>query len=238
MASTPAKRSLAGYENLPPQVIARVSREVAELAMRPPDGIRYLPPEDDNLSEVRVLISGPEGTPYEEGVFHAKLVLGADYPQLPPRGFFLTKIYHPNISAKGEICVNTLKRDWTPDVNISHVLQVIRCLLIVPFPESSLNDEAGKLFMESYEEYSERARVMTAVHARSIKASDRTTASHGEEARHDTSKAASMVEADGQQSPLRESPKKLKLNSSPPKSKTERLRDKAKKHKQKGLKRL
>ena len=42
---------------------------------------------------------------------------------------------------------------------------MIRCLLIVPFPESSLNDEAGKLFMESYEEFFRRARIMTQVHA-------------------------------------------------------------------------
>lgn len=63
----------------------------------------------------------------------------------------------------GDICVNTLKRDWNADVTIRHVLQVIRCLLIVPFPESSLNDEAGKLFMDSYEEFARRARIMTNV---------------------------------------------------------------------------
>jgi ubiquitin-conjugating enzyme E2 S len=39
-------------------------------------------------------------------------------------------------------------------------------LLIYPFPESSLNDEAGKLFMESYDEYSKRARLMADVHGR------------------------------------------------------------------------
>jgi ubiquitin-conjugating enzyme E2 S len=38
--------------------------------------------------------------------------------------------------------------------------------LIVPFPESSLNDEAGKLFMESYDEYSKRAHLMADVHGR------------------------------------------------------------------------
>ncbi len=43
--------------------------------------------------------------------------------------------------------------------------QVIRCLLIVPFPESSLNDEAGKQFMESYDDYAKRARLLTSVHA-------------------------------------------------------------------------
>jgi len=67
----------------------------------------------------------------------------------------------------GAICVNTLKKDWTPETTVAHVLAVIRCLLIVPFPESSLNDEAGKLFMESYDEYSKRARLMADVHGRS-----------------------------------------------------------------------
>jgi ubiquitin-conjugating enzyme E2 S len=65
----------------------------------------------------------------------------------------------------GDICVNTLKRDWNAEVTLKHILQVIRCLLIVPFPESSLNDEAGKLFMDSYDEFARRARIMTQVHA-------------------------------------------------------------------------
>lgn len=66
----------------------------------------------------------------------------------------------------GAICVNTLKKDWTPETSFSHVLSVIRCLLIVPFPESSLNDEAGKLFMESYDEYAKRAKLMADIHGR------------------------------------------------------------------------
>lgn len=94
-----------------------------------------------------------------------KLVLSHDFPNSPPRGFFLTKIYHPNVGPTGDICVNTLKKDWTATVTLSHVLQVIRCLLIVPFPESSLNDEAGKQFMESYDDYARRARLLTSVHA-------------------------------------------------------------------------
>lgn len=72
----------------------------------------------------------------------------------------------------GAICVNTLKKDWTSATTFSHVLSVIRCLLIVPFPESSLNDEAGKLFMESYDEYSKRAHLMADVHGRPVSAFD------------------------------------------------------------------
>lgn len=112
-------------------------------------------------------LEGPQGTPYESKFFRLKLVLGVDFPQSPPRGFFLTKIYHPNVDmSTGAICVNTLKKDWTAATTFAHVLSVIRCLLIVPFPESSLNDEAGKLFMESYDEYSKRAHLMADVHGR------------------------------------------------------------------------
>jgi ubiquitin-conjugating enzyme E2 S len=66
------------------------------------------------------------GTPYQGGVFVMKLVLGQDFPASPPRGFFLTKIYHPNVAPNGDICVNTLKKDWSAKVTLSHVLQVGR----------------------------------------------------------------------------------------------------------------
>ena len=45
-------------------------------------------------------------------------------------GYFLTKIFHPNISKTGEICVNTLKKDWKHDLGIGHVLQARTMLLL------------------------------------------------------------------------------------------------------------
>lgn len=109
-----------------------------------------------------------EDTPFHNGFFRCKLVIDGDFPTKPPKGYFLTKIFHPNVSAeKGEICVNTLKRDWDPAKwSLSHIFQIIKCLLIVPFPESSLNDEAGKLFMESYDEFFNQAKLYTSIHAR------------------------------------------------------------------------
>eukprot|EP00978_Attheya_sp_CCMP212_P022247 scaffold66093_cov48-Attheya_sp.AAC.3 len=69
--------------------------------------------------------------------------------------------------SSGAICVNTLKKDWTSTTTFAHVLSVVRCLLIIPFPESSLNDEAGRLFMDSYVEYARRAKLMAGVHGKS-----------------------------------------------------------------------
>ena len=39
-------------------------------------------------------------------------------------GFFTTKIFHPNVASNGEICVNTLKKDWKPDLGVKHILLV------------------------------------------------------------------------------------------------------------------
>jgi Ubiquitin-protein ligase len=121
------------------------------------------------LFSFQAQVQGPEETPYAGRYFQLKLVFSSDFPNSPPRGFFLTKIYHPNVDiSTGAICVNTLKKDWSPTVTLSHVLGVIRCLLIIPFPESSLNDEAGKLFMESYEEYARRAKLMANIHGKQV----------------------------------------------------------------------
>lgn len=43
--------------------------------------------------------------------------------------------------------------------------QTIKCLLIVPNAESALNEEAGKLLLEHYNDYSQRAKMMTEIHA-------------------------------------------------------------------------
>ena len=59
-----------------------------------------------------------------------------------------------------------LKRDWKPELGIKDVLMTVRCLLVVPNAESALNEEAGKLLLEDYEAFAERARMMTDVHAR------------------------------------------------------------------------
>ena len=36
----------------------------------------------------------------------------------------MTKIFHPNVASNGEICVNTLKKDWKAELGIKHILLV------------------------------------------------------------------------------------------------------------------
>ena len=46
------------------------------------------------------------------------------------------------------------------------LIQTVKCLLIVPNPESALNEEAGKLLLEQYDDYFQRAKMMTEIHAK------------------------------------------------------------------------
>ncbi|CAM8957464.1 unnamed protein product [Rhodiola kirilowii] len=156
---------MATNENLPPNVIKQLVKELKSLDETPPEGINVSVNEDD-FSTIFADIEGPAGTPYEHGLFRMKLILAHDFPRSPPKGYFLTKIFHPNISSQGEICVNTLKRDWNPTLGLRHVLTVVRCLLIEPFPESALNEQAGKMLIENYEEYAKHARLYTGIHAK------------------------------------------------------------------------
>ena len=157
--------STGNMENLSPQIIRQVAKEIGDLQKEPPEGIKIQPNEED-MTDLQATIEGPSGTPYAGGYFRVKLVLGKSFPSEPPKGFFLTKIFHPNVAKNGEICVNTLKKDWKAEYGIKHILLTIKCLLIVPNAESALNEEAGKLLLEQYDDYSMRARMYTDIHAK------------------------------------------------------------------------
>ena len=148
-----------------PHIRKLLYKQQLELIKNPPDCVIYHLNETDPL-DIQADIIGPNSTPYENGIFRVKLVIPNNFPLSAPKGYFLTKIYHPNISEKGEICVNTLKKDWNPaQWSLYNVFEVIKCLLIVPFPQSALNEDAGKIFMEDYAEYYKIAKIYTNIYA-------------------------------------------------------------------------
>jgi ubiquitin-conjugating enzyme E2 N len=61
----------------------------------------YAEPSENNHRHFFVKIAGPEGTPYEGGMYEAELYLPDEYPMVPPKVLFRTKIFHPNIDKLG-----------------------------------------------------------------------------------------------------------------------------------------
>jgi len=146
------------------QAVRRVIREVTALRSNPPEGIRVVTSEE-NMLDITGIIAGPTGTPYEGGFFRVEFVFGDEFPAAPPKCRFVTRIFHPNVSKSGEICVNTLKKDWKSSFGIEHILVTVKCLLIYPNGESALDEEAGKLILERYEDFARQAKLMTSIHA-------------------------------------------------------------------------
>ncbi|KAJ2666022.1 ubiquitin-conjugating enzyme E2 S, partial [Coemansia sp. RSA 1285] len=144
--------------------LRRLASELNKLQASPPEGVSVRINED-SITDIEATIDGPKETPYEGGKFLVRLTIDDNFPDTPPKGIFVTKIYHPNVSEKGEICVNTLKKDWQKHYGIEHVLVTVKCLLIYPNPESALNEEAGRLLLERYQDYARHAKIMTEVHA-------------------------------------------------------------------------
>ena len=146
-------------------IIKILWRQQQELLKHSPEYVTPIINNEDPL-DIQIDLEGPKATPYESGKFRVKLLIPNDFPNVAPKGIFITKIFHPNISEKGEICVNTLKKDWNPrQWSLYNLFEVIKCLLIVPFPQSALNEEAGKIFMENYEEYFKIAQMYTKIYA-------------------------------------------------------------------------
>lgn len=71
------------------------------LSNNPPEGITAGPVSEDDLLYWEALIQGPEGTPFEGGVFPAELKFPKDYPLAPPSMRFLGEVWHPNGECKG-----------------------------------------------------------------------------------------------------------------------------------------
>ncbi|KAF3567931.1 hypothetical protein DY000_02019745, partial [Brassica cretica] len=86
----------ASNENLPPNVIKQLAKELKRTSLK------------------YVLI------------LKDQLALSHDFPHSPPKGYFMTKIFHPNVASNGEICVNTLKKDWNPSLGLRHVLSDLK----------------------------------------------------------------------------------------------------------------
>ena len=121
----------------------RINRELANFAKDPCVGITISPVNGD-VRYLQITLQGPDGTPYQGGVFGLEMFLTENYPMEPPVVRFTTKVYHPNIDFVGRICLDILKNSWSPALQVVKVLLSIQSLMAEPNLSDPLNNKVAK----------------------------------------------------------------------------------------------
>ncbi|KAJ3318375.1 hypothetical protein HDU76_000848 [Blyttiomyces sp. JEL0837] len=138
----------------------RIQKELAEISLEPPSNCSA-GPKGDSLFEWVATILGPGGSPYTGGIFFLDITFPQDYPFVPPKLVFRTRIYHCNINSKGGICLDILKDNWSPALTISKVLLSLCSLLTDPNPHDPLVPSIAQQYLSDRAEHDKTAREWT-----------------------------------------------------------------------------
>ena len=104
--------------------VKRLMREAAELST--PTEHYYAAPLDDNLFEWHFTVRGQEGTSFERGIYHGRIIFPVEYPLKPPAVILLTPNGRFEINKK--ICLSISEHHpetWQPSWSIRTVLLAI-----------------------------------------------------------------------------------------------------------------
>ncbi len=148
--------------------IRRLQKELLETQSMVSDQknlIYSVSPVEDDLFSWTGYIFGSEGSPYQGGAFKISIDYPSNYPFKPPKISFQTKIYHPNISSSGNICLDILKDKWSPALTISKVLMSISSLLTDPNPNDPLSPDVAQIFTNNKAEFNRIAMEWTRKYA-------------------------------------------------------------------------
>lgn len=114
--------------------------------------------DKDDIQKINATLFGPKDTPYENGIFYLKIYINDNYPFYPPIVKFETPVYHPNISKSGEICINILKKDWSPILTIKKILLAITALLTNPNPDDPLEGDIAEIYIKDKKQYEKNVK--------------------------------------------------------------------------------
>ncbi|XP_035814747.1 putative ubiquitin-conjugating enzyme family isoform X2 [Zea mays] len=117
------------------------SEDISELNLPKTTSISF-PNGKDDLMNFEITIRPDEGY-YMGGAFVFTFQVSPSYPHDPPKVKCKTKVYHPNIDLEGNVCLNILREDWKPVLNINTVIYGLNLLFTQPNDEDPLNHEAA-----------------------------------------------------------------------------------------------
>jgi len=141
----------------------RLQKELADIKKADLKTFRILDTEN-MLQWSGILI--PEKEPYNKGAFKISIEFPAEYPFKPPKITFNTKIYHPNIDEKGQVCLPIISpENWKPATKTDQVIASLLSLVQDPEPDHPLRADLAEEFTKDKRKFMKNAEDFVKKHA-------------------------------------------------------------------------
>eukprot|EP00475_Leptophrys_vorax_P018143 TRINITY_DN2476_c0_g1_i1.p1 TRINITY_DN2476_c0_g1~~TRINITY_DN2476_c0_g1_i1.p1 ORF type:complete len:568 (-),score=165.08 TRINITY_DN2476_c0_g1_i1:45-1748(-) len=153
--------------------LMRIKKELAILAHALPDGI-FVRVNEERPDILKVLITGPADTPYQNGVFIFDLFLPVDFPAKPPKMRLLTTgtgyRFNPNLYTDGYVCLSLLGTwqgpGWDPENSTLLQLVVsVQAMILCEEPYCNEPGWYGSVGSTASKSYSKQLRKASALYA-------------------------------------------------------------------------
>ncbi|KIW28061.1 NEDD8-conjugating enzyme UBC12 [Cladophialophora immunda] len=133
----------------------RVQKDLSELSLG--STMKTTFPNPDDILNFTLTIEPDEGM-YKGGSFVFNFSINQNFPHDPPKVKCTQKIYHPNIDLEGNVCLNILREDWKPVLNLNAVIVGMQFLFLEPNASDPLNKEAAEDLRNNREGFRRNAR--------------------------------------------------------------------------------
>jgi ubiquitin-conjugating enzyme E2 L3 len=143
----------------------RLQKELAEMRTSSTDLIRVADIDESNLLKWSILLM-PNREPYNKGAFRVNVDFPAEYPFKPPRVTFVTKIYHPNVDEKGQICLPLVTpENWKPATRTEQVMHSLLAMITEPELDHPLRADLAEEYRKDKKKFFKNAEDHTKKHA-------------------------------------------------------------------------
>ncbi|KAI5474958.1 ubiquitin-conjugating enzyme E2 M [Pseudohyphozyma bogoriensis] len=133
----------------------RVQKDLTELDL--PSTMKMHHPNAEDLLNFELTISPDDGM-YKGGEFKFTFAINSNYPHEPPKVKCVPRTYHPNLDLEGNVCLNILREDWKPVLNLNAVMVGLQYLFLEPNADDPLNKDAAKDLRENRQRFANNVR--------------------------------------------------------------------------------
>ncbi|KAJ6018603.1 NEDD8 conjugating enzyme [Penicillium canescens] len=133
----------------------RVQKDLTEITLGNTMKMDF--PNPDDILNFTLSIEPDEGM-YKGGIFNFTFNVNQNFPHDPPKVKCTQKIYHPNIDLDGNVCLNILREDWKPVLNLNAVIVGMQFLFLEPNASDPLNKEAAEDLRTTREHFKKNVR--------------------------------------------------------------------------------